>query len=275
MKKIFQVIILVMLLLGFSLSPSTSAFASDRLLNTVPDQDIQDPDPVHELDSLVDHWTEPELPTAPEPDLPQANPDQVIYLTFDDGPDPDWTPQILELLQRYHAIGTFYMIGRNARSFQETTLQVAQAGQMIGLHGYNHIDLSKLSYTDFYLEVADTATAIKEALAGHPELKAQLTPCLRPPYGAVSDSLYSNADSMNYAISMWHLDTRDWAGLDEQEIFDNAIKDLQPYKVVLMHDGGEDRTETVRGLELLLHELTLRGYVFLPYCIASGQEFTH
>jgi len=146
---------------------------------------------------------------------------------------------------------------------------------MIGLHGYNHIELSKLGYNDFYLEVIDTRDAIQDALSSRPDLEGQLTPCLRPPYGAVNDAVYSYAYNMNYAISKWHLDTRDWTGISGEEILATVEKELVPYRVVLMHDGGEDRSETVRGLELVLHELTLRGYHFEPYCTATGQEYNH
>ena len=222
---------------------------------------------------LVNNWTAPDQPADSAQDLPQANPELVIYLTFDDGPDPDWTPQVLALLQKYHATAVFYEIGRNARSYSQITLEVAEAGQMIGLHGYNHIELNKLGYNDFYLEIMDTRDAILDALSSRQDLQDQLTPCLRPPYGAVSDSVYRYAHDMNYAISMWHLDTRDWTGISGEEILETVEKELEPYRVVLMHDGGEGRSETVRGLELVLHELTLRGYHFEPYCTATGQEY--
>ncbi|MFZ3069860.1 MAG: polysaccharide deacetylase family protein [Anaerolineaceae bacterium] len=274
MKKSVGLSLLVLLVLGLSLSPSKLVAAAAADPASSPEQDLPDPGLTQQFSQLVDQWTEPELSPADSLDLPTANPDNVIYLTFDDGPDPHWTSQILELLQRYHATATFYMIGRNARTYPKIILQVAEAGQMIGLHGYNHIELSNLGYQDFYLEVDDTATAIHDALADHPELESQITPCLRPPYGAVNDDVYTYASQMNYAISLWQLDTRDWTGISADEIFASVIENLQPYKVVLMHDGGEDRSETVRGLGLLLHELTLRGYTFQPYCTASGQEYT-
>ncbi|MGV8049550.1 MAG: polysaccharide deacetylase family protein [Anaerolineaceae bacterium] len=272
MSKSFRLSTLLLLVLGLFLSPLRPSVSASLDYVTDSEQNLPDSGLTRQFNQLVDQWTKPVLPADSIPELPQANPDNVIYLTFDDGPDPKWTPQILELLQSYHATATFYMIGRNARSFSETVLQVAQAGQMIGLHGYNHIDLTKLSYADFYLEIVDTEIAIRDALAANPELENQVTPCLRPPYGAVNDTVYSTAFGMNYAISLWQLDTLDWTNPTAEEIFGTVMKNLQPYKVVLMHDGGENRTVTVRALGLILHELTLRGYTFQPYCTANGQE---
>jgi len=153
-------------------------------------------------------------------------------------------------------------------------LQVAEGGNTIGLHGYNHLDLTKLGYSDFYLEVVDTRAAIADALAANPQVEGALTPCLRPPYGAVNQDVYAYAAQMNYALSFWHIDTRDWSGISPDEILATVSANIAPYKVILMHDGGEKRENTLQGLELVLHELTLRGYSFAPYCTASGQAFT-
>ncbi len=275
MKKWIFGILSLTALAGLLLAGPAAVFAAPAEQALPPSSQSADPGRAQGFIQLVNNWTAPDQPAESAQDLPQANPDLVIYLTFDDGPDPDWTPQVLALLQKYHATAVFYEIGRNARTYPQISLQVAEAGQMIGLHGYNHIELPKLGYNDFYLEVIDTRDAIVDALSSRPDLEGQLTPCLRPPYGAVNDNVYSYAYNMNYAISMWHLDTRDWTGITGEEILETVERELEPYHVVLMHDGGEDRSETVRGLELVLHELTLRGYHFEPYCTATGQEYNH
>ncbi|HNW94551.1 MAG TPA: polysaccharide deacetylase family protein [Anaerolineaceae bacterium] len=275
MKKCLFSILNLAALAGLALTAPAPVLAAAQAQALPPASQSADPGRTQSFIQLVNNWTAPDQPADSAQDLPHANPDLVVYLTFDDGPDPDWTPQILALLQEYHATAVFYEIGRNARTYPQISLEVAEAGQMIGLHGYNHIELSKLGYNDFYLEVIDTRDAIQDALSSRPDLEGQLTPCLRPPYGAVNDAVYSYAYNMNYAISMWHLDTRDWTGISGEEILATVEKELVPYRVVLMHDGGEDRSETVRGLELVLHELTLRGYHFEPYCTATGQEYNH
>ncbi len=195
----------------------------------------------------------------------------VIYLTFDDGPDPKWTPKVLALLDEHHAKATFYMIGINARSEPETVLAVAEAGQMIGNHSYNHKSLSHFGYNDFYLELHDTDTAIRDALDSNPDLLPQVAQCMRPPFGEISPNLYTFASRMLYDVSMWSLDTMDWSGISGEEILDTVLAGVKPNAIILMHDGGKYRSETIRGLALTLHELTLRGYTFEPLCITSGQ----
>lgn len=275
MKKWFALLVNFAAIAGLALALPAPVFGASAEQGLPPAAENADPGRTQAFIQLINNWTAPDQSAQSGQELPQANPDLVIYLTFDDGPDPKWTPQVLALLQKYHATAVFYEIGRNARSFPQTTLEVAEAGQKIGLHGYNHIELSKLGFHDFSLEVTDTRDAISDALSSRPDLAGQLTPCLRPPYGAVSDSVYNFAYTMNYAISMWHLDTRDWTGISGEEILAIVEKELQPYRVVLMHDGGENRAETIRGLGLVLHELTLRGYHFEPYCTEHGQEYNH
>ena len=203
--------------------------------------------------------------------LPPKDPEKVVYLTFDDGPDPKWTPLILNVLARYQARATFFMIGYNAVSHPEVVREIASRGQTISVHGFNHVDLSGVGYTYFYNEVHDTELAIVEPFQGNPELIKQFGRCFRPPYGKKSDLLYANAEAMGYEVSMWNIDTQDWSGLGPDEIFVHFKSALEPRKVILMHDGGLDRANSVRALELILHELLMQGYTVLPYCTQHGQ----
>ncbi len=196
----------------------------------------------------------------------QSEPEKVIYLTFDDGPDPNWTPQILDILDRYHAGATFYMIGRNAVTFPEVVRQVAEHKQRIAIHGYNHMDMSNLDYQTFYLEVNDSESVILAALQSEPNLASQYVRCLRPPYGLTSDYLYQTAHQMGYEISMWNIDTNDWQQPDPDDMLADILKILEPGKVILMHDGGKEREKTLLGLQLILHELIMQGYRIEPLC---------
>jgi len=224
------------------------------------------------LSAFFDSWTQSYVQHQANSDpLPTADPEKKVYLTFDDGPDPVWSPQVLEILRKYEANATFYMIGRNAASFQDTVLQIASDGNTLANHSYNHIDLTTLSYGSFSLELDDTYQAIRNALKDHPELAGQLTKCLRPPYGRANETVYSYAMGMGYSISMWNLDTRDWAGLAPEAILANFSNKLQPDRVILFHDGGEDRQNTIESLDLVLHELIMQGYEILPYCTEAGQ----
>lgn len=197
--------------------------------------------------------------------------DQIVYLTFDDGPSPVWTSQVLDLLDFYRAEATFYMIGRNVVIHPEIVREVAEHGQTIGVHTYNHIDLSWVDYTTFYYEVADTESVIKEALQDGDDLSYQFARCVRPPYGGTSNLFYANANSMDYEVSMWNIDTKDWTGKNPEEILKHFRNSLAPNKVVLMHDGGLERENTIQALHLILHEILMQGYQAKAYCTQDGQ----
>jgi len=199
------------------------------------------------------------------------DPEKVVYLTFDDGPSQVWTSQVLDLLDLYQAEATFYMIGRNVANHPDVVREVAEHGQTIGVHTYNHIDLSWADYTTFYYEVDDTESVIKEALRDGEDLSSQFVRCVRPPYGGKSDLFYANADSMDYEVSMWNIDTEDWTGKSPLEILEHFRNSLAPHKVVLMHDGGLDRENTIQALHLVLHEILMQGYQAKAYCTQDGQ----
>ena len=224
------------------------------------------------LSAFVENWTESDVQTEVDAaPLTTADPEKKVYLTFDDGPDPVWSPQVLAVLRKYQAHATFFMIGRNAATFQDTVVQIASDRNTLASHSYNHYDLTTLDFLGFSLEVGDTEQSIRNALEDHPELLSQVTKCLRPPYGKSNESVYAYAMRMGYSISMWNLDTRDWAGTKPEDILAAFISKLQPDRVILFHDGGEDRQNTVEALDLVLHELIMQGYEILPYCTEAGQ----
>jgi peptidoglycan/xylan/chitin deacetylase (PgdA/CDA1 family) len=263
--------LLPMMIMGSSLLlPGTV-----RAHRSVQSVEVEEASPLvsrlQQFDQLFAAWTDETYIIEPGGN---AN-NKVVYLTFDDGPDPQWTPLVLEQLARHHAKATFFVIGRSARSEPQTILSVAEAGQMIGNHGYNHISLADLGWTDFYLELGDTNQAIRDALADKPELLTQVAECMRPPYGEVTPDVYAFAYRMHYDVSFWSLDTMDWSGISAKEILDTVLQGVKPGSIILMHDGPKDRGETAKGLGLVLHELTLRGYSFPSLCTADGQVIAY
>ena len=224
------------------------------------------------LTAFVESWTETGVQNESEAaPLPTADPEKKAYLTFDDGPDPVWSPQVLAVLRKYQTHATFFMIGRNAATFKDTIVQIASDGNTLANHSYNHFDLTTLNYQGFSLEVGDTEQSIRYALRDHPELLSQVTKCLRPPYGKSNETVYAWAIGMGYSISMWNLDTRDWAGTDPEDILADFSLKLQPDRVILFHDGGENRQNTIEALDLVLHEMIMQSYEVLPYCTEAGQ----
>lgn len=226
---------------------------------------------VDHLERLADRWTSSDTPlSSPEPEPPVRDPDRVVYLTFDDGPDPRWTPQILQMMQAYDAQGTFFVLGRNVATFPQVIKEMALAGQTFGNHSYNHAHIANYDSASFRAEIADTTDALRYALGDDVELTRLITPCLRPPYGEVSPSFYNNAASMGLYIAFWSIDTEDWKNPDPQSVIQTVIDKTEPHSVILMHDGGEKRENTLKSLALILHELSQRGYSFRPLCTAQG-----
>lgn len=259
MKKVWLLVTLAMIL-ALSFSGSVQADPGPKTGQT------------ETLTAFIDSWTDSGVQnTSDAAPLPTADPEKKAYLTFDDGPDPVWSSQVLAVLRKYQAHATFYMIGRNAATFQETIVQIASDGNTLANHSYNHFDLTTLGFEGFSLEVGDTEQSIRYALRDHPELLSQVTKCLRPPYGKSNETVYAWAMRMGYNISMWNLDTRDWAGTDPEDILADFSSKLQPDRVILFHDGGQDRENTVEALDLVLHELIMQNYEVLPYCTAAGQ----
>lgn len=266
MKKGFTFTLLFLLALGMMVSATLPAQASSAAQELPQSDNPPLPSRAQQFSRMAARWTASTAWSSATESVSQADPDKVIYLTFDDGPDPIWTPQVLRILESYHARATFYMIGKNARSYPEVIRALAEAGHTMGNHTYNHVDLSKLTFSDYASEVHGTDRAIRDALSENPQFQHQVTPCLRPPYGEIGGNVYGNAAQLGYSISMWQLDTRDWAGPPAEEILNEISGKVFSHEVVLMHDGGKDRANTINALPLVLHELVLEGFSFQPYC---------
>lgn len=261
MKKL-----LVFILLSLLVSSSAGISTAHAQQANPPQAGI-----TQQLDQLVRQWVASDAPQpTPAVALPERDPNKVVYLTFDDGPDPRWTPQVLDLLQAYNAHSTFFVLGRNVISYPQVVMEMALSGQTFGNHSFNHAHIAVFGYSDFRAEIDDTTQALYQALQDNPELDQLITPCLRPPYGEVSPSFYDNAASLGLSIAFWTLDTEDWKNPDPQEVIQSVIEKVKPYSIILMHDGGEKRETTLKSLALILHELSQQGYSFAPMCTAAG-----
>ena len=178
---------------------------------------------------------------------------KVLYLTFDDGPDPHWTPQVLALLARYGARATFFEVGSQVAEHPQTAAAVRAAGQAVGNHTGHHRRLTDL----------DAAAMRREILAG-----PRATTCLRPPYGMVDHRVRSMASSLGLSIVLWNVETDDWAKPGVASIEHHLLHDVRPGRTVILHDGGGNRAQTVAALRAALPVLAARGYRFeaVPGC---------
>ncbi len=200
------------------------------------------------------------LPVYAGAESPQAEPGtdpgaKVIYLTFDDGPS-GYTQPILDVLARHNAKATFFVLGRQANGKQELLEAMYDAGHGIANHTYNHPYLTSLSRVRFREEVTATSAAIGGLDHG----------CLRPPYGASSKAVRAEALELGYTLVTWTIDPRDWSRPGAAAIAQRVISHASPGGVVVMHDGGGDRTQTVAALETILAELGARGFQFRALC---------
>jgi len=179
-----------------------------------------------------------------------------IFLTFDDGPYQPWTEQMVDLLADYNAQATFFVIGRQAINEPDLIKKVYDGGNAIGNHGYNHANLTGVSQQFFNAEVGDTSAILGDMDSG----------CLRPPYGAIDYNVVDFADQLGISIVKWNLDPEDWRSPGADKIAQHVIDNARDGSIVVMHDGGGDRSQTVEAVRTILKTLTARGWQFKALC---------
>lgn len=190
---------------------------------------------------------------AEETIIPKSNTDpskKRIALTFDDGPHPEVTKQILALLEQYNAKATFFMLGSRVQYYPSLVRDVRDAGHEIGNHTWTHPVLTKLSASAVQKEFESTEQALLKAID-------QNSTVFRPPYGAINDSVRAliPRTSVN-----WTIDTLDWKHRDPKQLLPMVKKSLHNNAIVLMHDIHQS---TADGLEPVLKYLQSEGYEFV------------
>ncbi len=175
-----------------------------------------------------------------------------VALTFDDGPS-SYTPQILRVLTRMHAKATFFEIGYAVRSYPKLTAEEARDGFEIGDHTETHAYLQEISPAEQVHEIEDQMEALRHAGAPNPVL-------FRPPYGSFNATTLSILHSQKLLMVLWSVDTSDYARPGVDKIVDTALSGATPGAIILMHDGGGDRSETVKALPQIIRGLRRRGY---------------
>ena len=186
----------------------------------------------------------------------------VVYLTFDDGPHPTWTPQVLAVLARHGVTATFFVLGQNVTAFPELAVRLVDAGHDPENHTFDHASLDKVDRATFIAEVRDTDAAIHAAVGERVDPIA----CLRPPYGAFDEQTSVLAAELGKTLTLWNVDPQDWRRPGAEQIAEHLISHARPGAILLMHDGGGERSQTVEALETVLGELSARGYSFALLC---------
>jgi peptidoglycan/xylan/chitin deacetylase (PgdA/CDA1 family) len=180
---------------------------------------------------------------------------KAIALTIDDGPDPVYTPQVLSLLARYQVTATFSMIGAEVRAHPGVAREVAAAGHVIANHTWSHLDLAWLS-PPAISDQMDRATAEIHAVTGG-------TPALfRAPYGAWSPAVLRACARAGMTPLAWSVDPRDWSRPGVASIVANIMRNTGTGSIILEHDGGGNRAQTVAALKQVIPRLQAAGYHF-------------
>lgn len=189
--------------------------------------------------------------------LPQGTPK--VALTFDDGPDPEWTPKILDILKRYKVHATFFVLGVHAEEHPELIRRILREGHEIGSHTYSHPNLAEASPEKVTLELNATQRLLEW-------INHRSIILFRPPYNA--DSMpasladvrpIAQATDMGYIIAGESVDPQDWARPGADEIVQRVRDQRAGGDVILLHDAGGDRSQTVAALPRILDYLQARG----------------
>ena len=203
---------------------------------------------------------------ADQPVIRSGNPNSMkIALTFDDGPHPYRTDDILDLLERYGIKATFFVIGENVSYYPEPFKRAVALGHEIGNHTYHHTLLSKTCEQTIAPEIRKTDEIIFKTAGYRPRL-------FRPPEGAYGECALKAARSMNYSTILWTVDTRDWERPPAQAIVDNVLQNTGGGSILLFHDYMHKSAHTMEALEILIPRLLEKGYEFVTVSELIGSK---
>ncbi|MFE7900603.1 bifunctional polysaccharide deacetylase/glycosyltransferase family 2 protein [Streptomyces sp. NPDC057424] len=202
-------------------------------------------------------------------------PDHELVLTFDDGPDPKWTPKVLEVLKKHDAHAVFFITGTMASRYPDLVQRMVDEGHEIGLHTFNHPDLSLQSKSRVDWELSQNQLA----LAGAAGIRTSL---FRPPYSSFAQNMDNRTwpvteyiGSKGYITIVNDTDSEDWRRPGAEQIIRNATPKNGNGAIVLMHDSGGDRSQTVAALDRYVSGLMDKGYRFRTLTAALDAPSAH
>jgi peptidoglycan-N-acetylglucosamine deacetylase len=175
-----------------------------------------------------------------------------VALTFDDGPGP-YTPGVLSVLERFHVHATFFAIGKMERYFSASTVREIEDGDVIGDHTESHPFLAQLSPHDQHEELFEQIARIELLGGKRPVL-------FRPPYGSFNATTMRELRALHLLMVLWSADTGDFAQPGVPVIVERALAGVHPGAIILMHDAGGVRTQTIAALPAIIRGIRARGY---------------
>ncbi len=186
-----------------------------------------------------------------------------VALTFDDGPGP-YTPAVLSVLERYGVHATFFIIGRMLQYFGESAKREVRDGDVLGDHTETHPPMAQLPAHEQYEELFEQAARVELQGAPRPDL-------FRPPYGSFNATTMAQLQRLHMLMVLWSVDTDDYQQPGVAAIVHTALAGARPGAIILMHDAGGTRTETVEALPIIIRELRAKGLkpVTVPQLLAD------
>jgi len=186
-----------------------------------------------------------------------------IVLTFDDGPSPVWTSQILDELKKENIKAMFFMIGYHVQKYPDIARRVAEAGHTIGNHGYAHSVMLYYTPAEIEEEIKYTEHVIHK-------YTGQTTKYFRPPKAWLRNTIKDKIEAMGYRTILWSLNSKDWVAFNHKSIVRYISKNIKNGDILLFHDSGNivsteggNRRQTVKSISLLARMLRDRGFEFV------------
>jgi peptidoglycan/xylan/chitin deacetylase (PgdA/CDA1 family) len=195
--------------------------------------------------------------------------EHIIALTFDDGPHPEFTPRLLDILAKHQARATFFMLGENAQRYPDLVSEVAKAGHAIGNHSWDHPSFPLISHQERRKQIH----ACAQALAPYGQ------PLFRPPFGNLNLSARLDALLLGYQVVTWNIVGMDWLDYEANWLTDQIMNKIRPGSIILLHDALHDalkpqffdRTATLTVVEQLLQRLSHSyHFVTVPELLQRG-----
>ncbi|WCR29631.1 polysaccharide deacetylase family protein [Paenibacillus thiaminolyticus] len=178
-----------------------------------------------------------------------------IALSFDDAPDDNFTPKVLDVLKSEGVKATFFVVGNRIEKHPDIVKRIVEEGHILGNHSYNHANLPKLSDAEFRDQIMKTDQLIREHTGYTPNI-------VRPPYGNISENQIKWLASQKKKVTNWNVDSLDWKGLDAEEVKTNVLAHVSPGAIILQHSAGgtgQDLSGTVLALPDIIRTLKNDG----------------